>query len=87
MMDIVARAMASKALSKHGINQYENKDDFPKVGEEGALYVDVDNNMLYYWDNLDLIYKCLNCSAESETITKEILIEILQTEELNGGEY
>lgn len=87
MMDIIARAMASKALSKYGNNQYKSKNDFPAIGEEGTLYVDVDNNMLYYWDNLDSIYKCLNCSAESEALTREILVEILQTEELNGGEY
>ena len=87
MIDIVARAMASKALSQKGSSQYKNKSEFPEIGVENQLYVDTEENMIYYWDNIDSIYKSLNISVDDINIAKEAIIEVLQTEVLDGGNY
>lgn len=85
MMDIVARAMASKALSQSGSSQYKNKSEFPSIGKEGQLYIDIDTNMIYYWENSSLTYKCLNISEGTEEVAKEAVVEVLQQAVFNGG--
>ena len=87
MIDIVARAMASKALSQKGSFQYKNTSEFPEIGVENQLYVDTEKNMIYYWDNIDSIYKSLNISVDDINIVKEAIIEVLETEGLDGGNY
>ena len=87
MIDIVARAMASKALSQKGSCQYKNKSEFPEIGVENQLYVDTEENIIYYWDTIDSIYKSLNISVDDINIAKEAIIEVLQTEVLDGGNY
>lgn len=85
MIDIVARAMASKALSQSGSLQYKNKSEFPSIGREGQLYIDVDTNMIYFWDNSSLTYKCLNVSEGTEEVAKEAVVEVMQQAIFNGG--
>lgn len=85
MMDIVARAMASKALSQSGSSQYKNKSEFPSIGKEGQLYIDIDTNMIYYWEGESLTYKCLNISEGTEEVAKEAVVEVLQQSVFNGG--
>ena len=87
MIDMVARAMASKALLKNGSEQYKNKTEFPSIGEDDRLYIDSDENMIYYWDNLNSMYRSLNISIETETIAKEAVVEVLEKEILDGGNY
>lgn len=85
MMDIVARAMASKALSQSGSSQYKSKSEFPSIGKEGQLYIDIENNMIYYWENSSLTYKCLNISEGTEAVAKEAVVEVMQQAIFNGG--
>ena len=85
MMDIVARAMASKALSQGGASQYSSKSEFPSIGKEGQLYIDTAGNMIYYWDNSTLTYKSLNISEETEEVTKEAVVEVLESSVFYGG--
>ncbi len=85
MMDIVARAMASKALSQGGASQYTTKSEFPSIGTEGQLYIDVNSNMIYYWDGSTLTYKSLNISGGTEEVAKEAVTEVLQSAVFSGG--
>ena len=85
MMDIVARAMASKALSQSGSSQYKNKSEFPSIGKEGQLYIDIDTNMIYYCENSSLTNKCLNISERTEEVAKEAVVEVMQQSIFNGG--
>lgn len=85
MTDMIARALASKALSQSGSTQYKNKSEFPSVGEEGQLYIDLDTNMIYYWDMKNLSYKSLNISGEAGEVTKEVVKEVIQESVLDGG--
>ena len=84
-MDIVARAMASKAMSQAGSAQYMNRTEFPSIGQEGLLYIDVDTSLVYYWDNSNLRYKCLNISNDTVVITKAAVEEVAQQSVFNGG--
>jgi len=36
---------------------YDSLGDFPAVGNKVYLYRSLDNNLLYYWDNINLLYK------------------------------
>ena len=85
MMDIVARAMASQALSQNGSIQYKTKSEFPSVGKEGQLYIDIDTNLVYYWESSSLRYKCLNISNETLVVSKEVITEVAQQSVFNGG--
>lgn len=87
MTDFIARAMAVKALCQGGASQYPTKSDFPINGIEGQLYVDINNRMIYCWDNLNSTYIPLNISTDTEIITKTIVEEVLEKEILDGGNY
>jgi hypothetical protein len=84
-MDIVARAMAAQALSQFSSYQYKNRSEFPSVGKDGQLYIDVESNLVYYWESSSLRYKCLNISNETVVITKAAVEEVAQQSVFNGG--
>ena len=56
MTDIIARALATKALQGAETNQYSDRDAFPSRGSSGKLYIDESNNQLYYWNETKLSY-------------------------------
>ena len=85
MIDIVARAMASQALSQSGSAQYKTKSEFPSIGREGQLYIDTETGLVYYWENSELRYKCLNVTNETLVVTKEAITEVAQQSVFNGG--
>ena len=85
MIDIVARAMASQALSQGGSAQYKTKSEFPSVGKEGQLYIDTETGLVYYWKSSELRYRCLNVTNEMIVVTKETITEVAQQSVFNGG--
>lgn len=85
MIDMIARAMASKALEQGGAAQYSSKLEFPSVGKEGQLYIDTVNNLIYYWDSETLTYKNLNISEGTEEVSKEVVTEVIENSVFIGG--
>lgn len=85
MIDIIARAMASKALDQGSVAQYSSKLEFPTVGKEGLLYIDTVKNLIYYWDSETLTYKNLNISEGTEEVSKEVVAEIIENSVFLGG--
>lgn len=82
--DIIARALAVKALNNSSAKQYDSKLNFPSIGKKGELYIDTSTGKLYYWDENVMVYMPLNGSetggvdkeeaeAISEATTKKIL--------------
>lgn len=56
MTDMVARALAAKALKTSGAKQYDSNLNFPTIGEVGMLYLDTSKPKLYYWDETVMAY-------------------------------
>lgn len=39
--------------------QYESKLEFPSIGSEHLIYIDISENATYRWDNANLKYVCI----------------------------
>ena len=80
MTDIVARALATKALQGKGVNQYKSSSEFPTVGEAGGLYINNETNQVYYWNENTVAYVLLiSGDQDVPTEVNKVLEETLPT--------
>ena len=83
--DIIARAMAKKAMDKKSYNYYDTKAAFPTLGQEGQLYFDKDTTILYYWDTETFSYQILVSGEGSGDIVEQEKVEQAVEDYLTGG--
>ena len=83
MTDIVARALALQAQESNGANQYNSSLEFPTVGADGALYIDITNNKVYYW-NADTLSYVVLISGEQDVPTE--IKKTLDDSVIDGGD-
>lgn len=76
MTDIIARALAAKALRSSGAGQYNSKLNFPTIGESGKLYVDTSTAKLYYWDETTMAYLPLGGTGITDKAEIETIAEV-----------
>lgn len=46
-------------LGVKSVYQFKNKFNFPTMGDENALYIDISENAAYRWNESDLHYYCV----------------------------
>ena len=56
---ILDRMAAGIGDEEYAIIQFKNRYEFPVVGKTGTLYVAIDENLAYIWNETELCYKPL----------------------------
>ena len=72
--------------SRKQIEEYETTEDFPEIGESNILYIEKENDKLYYWKENE--YKNLNENTSSiKIITEDVkYLSSDEVESLNVGD-
>ena len=72
-----ARILAYEDIVEDRILSYPTKNNFPVVGDIDKLYIDLSDNSLYRWDNINSEY--ISFTGSSDYYTKQEIDEMLVT--------
>ena len=73
----IKKALANISGKVDTILTYNDKSEFPNIGEKGKLYIDLDSGKIYTWKEDELAYSKSSYISLSGTIDEKMIEEVV----------